>query len=252
LLDTRTINGYPQRMDTREERRQRIQHEQQTKKRLRLATTRLHEAEQERIWAIVAARDAGLSIRQIATATGLSRSRIHQLLQDAEASEIPTWLTHLRARGHASEPEADTDPSSAQTAAQARVADEVEVLRWCIDWLAQLERGERVVVNLRPDSEDVTEFVRFDQARVRRVLARIAADLDALARHDPTTETPSPAESMDPRMQHRRRLTEPEEPPRGRTAKEQREALRKACGLPHDDGDYAEYFRHIHGTQTGA
>jgi hypothetical protein len=62
LLDTRTINGYPQHMDTREERRQRFQYEQQTKKRLRLATTRLHEAEHERIWAIVAARDAGLSI----------------------------------------------------------------------------------------------------------------------------------------------------------------------------------------------
>jgi hypothetical protein len=238
-------------MATREERRQRFQREQQTKKRLRLATTRLHEAEQERIWAIVAASDAGLSIRQIATATGLSRSRIHQLLQDDEAREIPAWLTHLRDRDHASEGEADTEPSSSHTAVQARVAEEVEVLRWCIDWLAQLERGEMVVVNLRPDTEDATEFVRFDQARVLRVLARIAADLDALARHDPTTETTSPAESMDPSIQHRRRLAEPEEePPRGRTAKEQREALRKACGLPHYDGDYAEYFRHIRGTQT--
>jgi hypothetical protein len=237
-------------MDTREERRQRFQREQQIKKRLRLATTRLHEAEQERIWAIVAASDAGLSIRQIATATGLSRSRIHQLLQDDEAREIPAWLTHLRDCDHASAGEADTEPSSSHTAVQARVAEEVDVLRWCIDWLAQLERGEMVVVNLRPDSEDATEFVRFDQARVLRVLARIAADLDALAHHDPTTETTSPAESMDPSMWHRRRLAEPEEePPRGRTAKEQREALRKACGLPHYDGDYAEYFRHIRGTQ---
>jgi hypothetical protein len=239
-------------MDTREERRQRFQHEQQTKKRLRLATTRLREAEQERIWAIVAAYDAGFSIRQIATATGLSRSRTHQLLQDPEAREIPTWLTHLRGRNDASEGEADMEPSSSsQAPVLARVADEVEVLRWCIDWLAQLERGEMVVVNLRPDTEDVTEFVRFDQARVRRVLARIAADLDALACHDPITETAGPAESTDSSMQRRRRLAEPEEgPPRGRTAKEQREALRKACGLPHYDGDYAEYFRHIRGTQT--
>jgi hypothetical protein len=45
---------------------------------------------------------------------------------------------------------------------QARVADEVEVLRWCLDWLAQLERGEMVVVNLRPDTEDATECVHFD------------------------------------------------------------------------------------------
>ena len=45
-------------------------------------------------------------------------------------------------------------------------------------------------------------------------------------------------------MQHRYRLAEPEaEPPRGRTAKEQREALRKAFGLPVYEGDYAEYFR---------
>jgi hypothetical protein len=238
-------------MDTRDERRQHFLREQQTKKRLRLATTRLHEAEHERIWAIVAARDAGLSIRQIATATGLSRSRIHQLLQDAEAREIPAWLIHLRDRDHTSAGEAATAPSSSQIAVQDRAAEEADVLRWCLDWLAQLERGERVVVNLRPDTEDVTEFVRFDQARVRRVLARIAADLDALARYDSTTETTSPAEIMDPRMQHRRRLAEPEEePPHGRTAKEQREALRKACGVPHYGGDYAEYFRHIRGMQT--
>ena len=124
-------------MDTREERRQRFQHEQQTKKRLRLATTRLHEAEQERIWAVVAASDAGLSIRQIATATGLSRSRIHHLLQHPEAREIPTWLTRLRARDQASDGEAATAPAS-PAVMHARVADEVEVLRWCIDWLAQL------------------------------------------------------------------------------------------------------------------
>jgi hypothetical protein len=85
LLDTRTINGYPQHMDAREERRQRFQYKQQIIKRLRLATTRLHEAEQERIWAIVLARDAGVSIRQIATATGLSRSRIHL--------DMTSWLT---------------------------------------------------------------------------------------------------------------------------------------------------------------
>jgi hypothetical protein len=235
-------------MDTREERRQRFLHDQQTKQRLRLATTRLREAEQERIWAIVAASDAGLSIRQIATTTGLSRSRIHQLLQDPEAREIPTWLTRLRGRDDASEGEADPQPSSFQPALQACLAEEVEVLRWCLDWLAQLERGEMVVVNLRPDTEDATEFVRFDQARVRQVLARITADLDALARHGPVTKTDRPEEPTDPRTRHRRRLAEPAEKPRGRTAKEQRDALRHAFGLPPYSGDYAEYFRHTRGT----
>jgi hypothetical protein len=111
--------------------------------------------------------------------------------------------------------------------------------------------GEQVVVNLRPATEDATEYVQFDQARVRRVLARIAAALDTLARHDPETETACPAQAADPRMQHRDRLAEPEEQPRrGRTAKEQREALRKAFGLPHYDGDYADYFRHLQGPQA--
>ena len=163
-------------MDTREERRQRFQREQQTQKRQRLATTPLHEAEQERIWAIVATDDAGPSIRPIATATGLSRSRIPQRLQDPEARQLPTWLTPLRARDRTSEGEADREPSSSETTVQARLAEEVDVLRWCIDWLIRLERGERVVVHLRPDTEDATAFVRFDQAQVRRVLAPIAAD----------------------------------------------------------------------------
>jgi hypothetical protein len=236
-------------MDTREECQQRFQRDQQAKKRLRLATTRLHEAEQERIWAIVAAYDAGLSIRQIAIATGLSRSRIHQLLQHPEAREIPTWLTHLCACDQASDGEAATAPAS-PAVMQARVADEVEVLRWCVDWLAQLERGEMVVVNLRPDTEDTTEFVRYDHARVLRVLARIAADLDAVARQDLATELERPAESPDPRTRHRKRLAESDEKPRGRTAKEQREALRNAFGLPPYSGDYAEYFRHTRGTNT--
>jgi hypothetical protein len=239
-------------METREALRYRVRREQQLKARLRLATTRLAEAEQERIWAIVAAHQAGLSIRQIAATTGLSRSRIHQLLQADEAREIPTWLNQLRAPDAtvASQQEAKASPTPAGM--QARVAEEVAVLRWCLDWLERLERGEQVVVNLRPDTEDTTDYVRFDQARVRRVLARIAADLDTLARPGPETETDSPEPAVDPRAQHRRRLAEPEEhPQRGRTAKEQREALRKAFGLPHYDGDYADYFRHLKGTKPG-
>jgi hypothetical protein len=74
---------------TREEIHQLVQHERKLKNRLQLATTRLEEAERERIWAIVAAHNVGLSIRKIADATGLSRSRIHQLLQDDEARDIP-------------------------------------------------------------------------------------------------------------------------------------------------------------------
>jgi len=51
-------------------------------------------------------------------------------------------------------------------------------------WLEQLERGEMVVVNLRPATDDQTQFTRFDHARVMRVLARITSDLDELARRN--------------------------------------------------------------------
>ncbi len=237
-------------METREQLHQRVRGEQQLKAQLRLATTRLADAEQERIWAIVAAHQAGLSIRQIAAATGLSRSRIHQLLQDDEAREILTWLSQLRAHDQAADIDRDTDPPTTQAQIQSRIAEEVEVLRWCLDWLERLERGEQVLVNLRPDTEDTTEYVPFDQARVRRVLARIAADLDTLARHGVEATITRPGQEADPRARHRQRLAEPEEQPRqGRTAKEQREALCKAFGLPPYSGDYADYFRHLQGTK---
>jgi len=54
-----------------------------------LATTWLADAARKRLWAIVAAHEAGWSIRKIAAATGLSRSRIHQLLQEEQARAIP-------------------------------------------------------------------------------------------------------------------------------------------------------------------
>jgi hypothetical protein len=59
-------------METPEAWRQRVRREQQLMARLHLATTRLADADRERIWAMVAAKEAGLSIRQIARATGLS------------------------------------------------------------------------------------------------------------------------------------------------------------------------------------
>ena len=232
---------------TREDIHQLVQQERKLKTRLQLATTRLEDAERERIWAIVAAHEAGLSIRNIAAATGLSRSRIHQLLHDHEAGDIPEWLTHLRDRDIAADVQPDTDPSAPDASIRTRIASEVEVLRWCIGWLEQLERGEMVVVNLRPDTDDHTQLTRFDHARVMRVLARITSDFDALARRGPQDEADVPADDAEPLTRHQRRLAEPEEKPRGRTAKEQREALRKAFGLPHYTGDYADDFRHIRG-----
>jgi hypothetical protein len=46
--------------------------------------------------AIFSANQAGLSIRKIASATGLSSSGIHYLFNPPEANEIPVWLSRLR------------------------------------------------------------------------------------------------------------------------------------------------------------
>src|SRR5258707_15642064 len=79
--------------------------------RLHLATERLDEAQRERIWAIVEAHQSGLSVRQIAAATGLSSSRVHQLLGSDEAREIPRWLSQQRRRDRASQPGLQAHPT---------------------------------------------------------------------------------------------------------------------------------------------
>ena len=223
-------------METPEAFRQRVRREQQLIARLRLATTRLADADRERIWAMVAAQEAGLSIRQIARATGLSPTRVHQLLQADEAREIPVWLSQLHDDGrspHAAAPEAD--PPARQHPIQTRLAAEVEVLRWCIAWLERLEHEDHVVVNLRPESEEETEFVPFDRLRVLRVLARIAADLDELARRPLEHTEALAADQEELRARHRQRLAEPEPAPRRLSQREERSALRQAKGLPLDE-----------------
>lgn len=232
LLDNRAITVYSRGMETHEELTQRVRREQQLIARLRLATTRLADTERERIWAIVAAHEAGLSIRKIAAATDLSSSRVHQLLQSDAAREIPKWLSQLRDPKLVDEGSLGADRPSPQSPMQTRLTEELEVLRWCLDWLERLERSDEVVVNLRPDTEDETEFVPFDRPRVLRVLARIAADLDELARRPLPTASATAEGKEGPRARHRRRLAEPEPKSRRLSVQEECAALREALGLP--------------------
>ena len=76
-------------METHDEFQERIRREQQVAARLRLATERLEEAQRERIWAIVEAHQSGLSVRQIAVATGLSSSRVWQWSSNPGPPEAP-------------------------------------------------------------------------------------------------------------------------------------------------------------------
>jgi hypothetical protein len=119
-----------------------------------------------------------------------------------------------------------------QTKIQSRLAREVGVLRRCIDWLQRLERDETVVVNLRPDTELETEFVRFDRLRVVRVLERIAADLDHLSLLPNDAHADKESNPQDVQARHRRELAEPSQEPKKLSHQEQRKALQPALGLP--------------------
>ena len=219
-------------MDEHEAWRQRVRREQQLIDRLRLAAFRLEAAQQERTWAIVAAHQQGLPIRRIAAAAGLSATRVHQLLATAATAAIPAWLSRLR---EPSEPASAADEGghpAPDTALRAHLAEEVAALRRCLDWLEQEARGEPVVVNLRPDGDGESEFVHFDRPRILRVLARIAADLDELARAHEVGPAGAPPGEEEPRARHRRRLAEPTPVPARLSPREERARLRAEVGLP--------------------
>jgi len=182
----------------------------------------------------VEALQSGLSIRQIASATGLSPSRVHQLLGSDEARDIPQWLSQQRERNRSDDPRQEAAPSQVHPDLQARLAGELEALRRCRAWLERLDRGEMVVVNLRSETDPETEYVSSDRPRVLRMLARIIADLDELAglppRADEGEANVEDAEAR--RVRHRQRLAEPDPPPKRLSMWEERAALRASLDLP--------------------
>ena len=93
-----------------------------------------------------------------------------------------------------------------------RLSDEVDWLRRCADWLAQLDAGGYPpVVNLRSAGDwPDTAHIAVDVARVRAVLHRIAADLDELARARRVEDLNTAATLPDRNAELRRRLAEPD------------------------------------------
>ena len=132
------------------------------------------------------------------------------------------------------QPAAQAGPPESSPTFQARLAGELEALRRCREWLERLDRGEQVVVNLRPETDPETEYVAFDRPRVLRVLARIIADLDELAGYPPiAAESRAEGKNAEARRaHHRRRLAEPDPPPKRMTVQEERAALWDALGRP--------------------
>ena len=95
---------------------------------------RLEQAERERTWALVSARAEGISIRTLATAAGLSPSRVHQLVAAAGLDALDAALGELRAAGWPApedpDSEEDTEPADRDTIA-GRLSDEVS---WRAQW----------------------------------------------------------------------------------------------------------------------
>ncbi len=221
-------------MGSTEQYKDQISKEKRLKARLALARTRLEEAEREHIWAIAAAHSEGLSMRKIVAAMGLSSSRVHQLLHTDEATQIPEWLTSLNEPKFSDdEPLVGDEQIHAPQNLQERLANEVEVLRWCITWLEQLARGERVVVSLRAESDPKTAYVSINQAWVLRVLKRVTADLDRLSGDlSPIEENHEREDPITAGVKHRYRLAEPEPELSSLSQREQRAILREKMGLP--------------------
>jgi len=121
------------------------------------AAWRLDQAERERTWALVSARADGISIRTLAAAVGLSSSRMHQLVAEADLDALDAALGELRAAGWPApeDPGSDEDTDlDGRDHLADRLSDEVDWLRQCAGWLRQLDGGGYPpAVNLRPSAD---------------------------------------------------------------------------------------------------
>ena len=105
------------------------------------AAWRLEQAERERAWALVSARAEGISIRTLAAAIGLSLSRVHQIVADADLDALDAELGELRAAGWPAPEDPDSGEDTelgGRDSIADRLTDEVSWLRQCADWLARL------------------------------------------------------------------------------------------------------------------
>ena len=133
------------------------------------AAWRLEQAERERTWALVSARAEGISIRTLATAAGLSPSRVYQLVAAADLDALDAALGELRAAGWPAPEDPDSEEDAelgGRDTIAGRLCDEVSWLQQCADWLAHLDADSYPpAVSLRPAAD------RPDRAVVRSQVA---------------------------------------------------------------------------------
>ena len=121
------------------------------------AVWRLEQAGRERTWALVSARAEGISIRTLATAAGLSPSRVHQLVAAADLDALDAALGELRAAGWPAPEDPDSEEDAelgGRDTIAGRLCDEVSWLQQCADWLAHLDADSYPpAVSLRPAAD---------------------------------------------------------------------------------------------------
>ena len=219
--------------------------------RLSRASFRFEMAELERLWAIVSAHREGMSVREIAKQVGLGPTRVHQLISDPQADLVEKALSVLREEGWPT-PE-DPTVNDAEHVVD-RLNEEASLLVTCAKWLEELAAGQRPIVNLRP-SEDWpdTNHTIVDQARVIRMLRRIAHDIDELARSRRIADMTSNTTDSDPCLRLRHKLCEPPiTPPKlrqniqqARRAWKEYEQSHTKAGLPIPENPYRHIYRSV-------
>lgn len=81
------------------------------------AAWRLEQAERERAWALVAARQLEVSVRETTAAAGRSPTRVHQVVTAADLTAVQAQLDALREAGWSApeDPEADAERSASRS-----------------------------------------------------------------------------------------------------------------------------------------
>jgi hypothetical protein len=206
------MSGILHGVDAPEQWREQFQREQRARHSLRDAAERLESAELERVVTIVAAHQAGLSVRRIASAVRLSPARVHQLLH-APVSATAVRATTMRLESSATQAGGDSGVPFAGIAA---------LLRECVECLGTLEREEFVAVNLREATDPQTEYVTADHVQIRQLLQEIASEIESLA------STPGNDEPVGSRRQ---RLASLVPKPARLSPHEERAQLRRQLGM---------------------
>jgi hypothetical protein len=91
------------------------------------AAWRPEQAERERAWALAAAKAEGAPIREIAAAAGLSSSRVHQVVTDADIGALDAAPGALRSAGWPAPEDPGVDDGDLRA---APISPVVWTMRW--------------------------------------------------------------------------------------------------------------------------